>query len=444
MNKEKIKNISFVIMIALLLSVIPVTLLFNRDSVAEMSFPVEAIIKVDSSVNIRSAPATDKAILGSIKNNEEVLLLDQAEGQAINGNTRWYQIDYKNIEGFISAEFVELKSWTPELPPNSADPDFEAYLDLQGFPISYRQALHELHARYPNWEFKGIKLNSGFAPALNKQYKPDKSINYVPSNSDSALKSASSADFDKDTGSWKEYEPGWTAASKEIIAYQMDPRNFLNETNIFMFESLSYNEEIHDWQGVRNLLENTFMDTDGYADIFIEAAKLSQVSPYHLISRVKIEVSPQGSDATSGTYDGLEGYYNFFNIGAYGSASNPLENGLFFAKDGYKSDPEQQKKLYLPWTSPEKAIKGGAVFLGADYINNLQNSIYFQKFDLRHDANWLHQYMANIFAPETESKLMHSAYLKQEKLGEKKEFLIPIFASIPEQRVTYPDAEWRN
>ena len=47
------------------------------------------------------------------------------------------------------------------------------------------------------------------------------------------------------------------------------------------------------------------------------AAETSGVSPYHLASRVLLEVGWGGSISTSGTYVGalgdLRGYYNFFN-----------------------------------------------------------------------------------------------------------------------------------
>ena len=42
------------------------------------------------------------------------------------------------------------------------------------------------------------------------------------------------------TNTWKQWEPGWAGASEETVRYYMDPRNFLNENDIFMFESLTY------------------------------------------------------------------------------------------------------------------------------------------------------------------------------------------------------------
>lgn len=40
----------------------------------------------------------------------------------------------------------------------------------------------------------------------------------------------------------------------------MDPRNFLNDANIFQFMEMSYNPSVHNKAGVENILKGTFMD----------------------------------------------------------------------------------------------------------------------------------------------------------------------------------------
>ena len=436
MNKERAKNISTIIIAVFLLSIIPFALLLNRETVAELNFPIEAKVTAVPSLNIRKTPDLSQNPIGSIPTGQEILLLEHTEGQAINGDTNWYRIDFRNQDGYVSAQFIEFSPWEIDLPPTANDQDFESYLEEQGFPFSYRAGLHKLHTKYPNWVFTPIKLNVDFNSAVNGQYKPNSSINFVPATSEDALKSTSSADFNKETNEWIEKERGWVAASKEIIAHQLDPRNFLDEQHIFQFESLSYNPDVQNWQGIRNQLAGTFMDSDEYANIFYNAAMTSSVSPYHLIARVRQEVSPNGSGSSSGTYPGVEGYYNFFNIGAYGA--DPVYEGLVFARDGYKNNPAANERILIPWNTPERSITGGAIFLGNDYINNLQNTLYFQKFDLRHGPDYWHQYMANVFAPQSESRTIYHAYAAQGSLAEAKEFLIPVFTSISDLPAPYP------
>ena len=437
-HNEMNKNIKTVIAVFLIISIIPLVFFLSRDTQAEMVFPVEAIINVYPSLNIRPEPNRNSTPIGSIQDGEEVLLLENVLGEEIDGDTTWYRIDYNNLDGYVSAQYVTIQGWSPELPSVADDQEFEQYLNEQGFPSSYRQALRELHKKYPNWKFTALKINTSFDSMLNNQYRPEGSINYIPSSYPDSFKSTASKDFNKETNTWVEYEPGWVAASKEAISYYMDPRNSLDESQIFMFESLSYNPEIHTSEGAAKLLAGTFMDSDYYLNAYMQAAEISQVSPYHLISRTKVEVGAQGSDATSGVVPGLEGYYNFYSIGAFGSSTNPLINGLYYARDGESNNPARRELLRLPWTSQEKAIIGGSIFIGEDYINNYQNTPYLQKFDLLHNLNYLHQYMTAIISPSTDATNMYNAYKNQGNLGEAKEFLIPVFSSIPEMNSPYP------
>ena len=84
--------------------------------------------------------------------------------------------------------------------------------------------------------------------------------------------------------------------SSAYIAYIMDPRNFLDETNIFQFQSLgifSLNDTFD--QEYNAILKGTFMEgtkkysteSINYANTFLDVAKNTGVSAYHLASRVK-------------------------------------------------------------------------------------------------------------------------------------------------------------
>lgn len=148
--------------------------------------------------------------------------------------------------------------------------------------------------------------------------------------------------------------------------------NFLDEQQIFMFESQSY-ETSQSRVVTAGILGGTFMaDGNGYyyngryysyIDTFMEAGQIAGVNPYFLASRVRQEVGG-GSSAVDGSY----GYYNFFNIGAYASASgNAVQNGMNYAA--------QTGTWRRPWTSPWLSIVGGAEFLASSYINVGQNTV---------------------------------------------------------------------
>ncbi len=46
-------------------------------------------------------------------------------------------------------------------------------------------------------------------------------------------------------GVFRQIEPGWYVASRDTVSYYLDPRNFLSEEYIFMFEDIKYNASIH-------------------------------------------------------------------------------------------------------------------------------------------------------------------------------------------------------
>ncbi len=241
----------------------------------------------------------------------------------------------------------------------------------------------------------------------------------------------------------------------------MDPRNFLNSVRIFQFEKLSYDPNTNSKEGVEKILYGTeFYNRsvsyrthtgqvinmqEKYSDLIWDSAIYSGVSPYHLASRIKQEVGPFIThNSISGTVAGFEGYYNFYNIGAT-SSTEPLgaiKNGLQFAKDGKGASEEEKANLLIPWDNPQKAIKGGAVFIGSSYILVGQNNLYLQKFDVNDDRGtnlFWHQYMTNCLAPYSESSGIHKAYSSNGMLNSSIRFIIPIYENMPQYMTESPN-----
>ena len=55
-------------------------------------------------------------------------------------------------------------------------------------------------------------------------------------------------------------------------------------------------------------------------------------------------------------------------------------NGLKYARDGNGASEATKTKYLIPWNTKERAITGGAIFIGSSYINIGQDTIYLQKF----------------------------------------------------------------
>ena len=242
-------------------------------------------------------------------------------------------------------------------------------------------------------------------------------------------------------------------SSKKAIEYCMDPRNFLNEVRIFQFEGLSYNSRTNNLNGIEKILYgtefynqqvsyvdgygNTINMNEKYSNLILNAGQASRVSPYHLASRIKQEVGPFLShNSISGRVSGYEGLYNFYNIGATSSAEpmGAIKNGLQYAKDGKNASDEIKSNYLIPWNTKEKAITGGAIFIGSSYINKGQNTIYLQKFHVNPDSKdglFWHQYMTNVLAPYSESKSIYNGYKKSNLLDTPMSFIIPIYDNMP-------------
>ena len=248
---------------------------------------------------------------------------------------------------------------------------------------------------------------------------------------------------------------------ERAVEYAMDPRNFLNNVRIFQFEGLSYDEKTNNKEGIEKILYGTefydkivqYVTSSGntvtmnskYSDLILKAGKTSAVSPYHLASRIKQEVGPFLSHASiSGTVSGYKGLYNFYNIGAT-SSSEPMgaiKNGLQYAKDGKGASEQTKTKYLIPWNNKEKAITGGGIFIGSSYINIGQDTVYLQKFHVTSNNGgelFWHQYMTNVLAPYSESKLIYNGYANMNMLNNSMTFIIPVYNNMPETPVENPN-----
>ena len=95
---------------------------------------------------------------------------------------------------------------------------------------------------------------------------------------------------------------------------------------------------------------------------------------------------------------------------AYGNQWGAVINGAKYAQWGKDWDgkeiTDQEASFLLPWTSADKAIKGGAKWIASGYIDKGQNTLYFQKFDVLDDGTekYNHQYAQNIMMAYSEGR----------------------------------------
>lgn len=368
------------------------------------------------SVNVRDAAGTvGTQVIAQLSTGHSVTIL----AETTVGSILWYQITASTSEGmitgWISGDYV--RKITP-------DADYAASLRAQGFPEDYVQKLAAIHDAYPNWVFVAVPVSPSWDEVvagetvlgrnLTHRNNPDYYINWNDVDANGNL-------IGRD-GYW------WVAASSNIVKYYLDPRNFLNAADIFQFESLSYDSTNHTIEAVEKIIGGTFMRSsvtftvDGttytHAQAIMIAAQESGVSPLHLAARLRQEQGTTGSSLSFGEVSGYEGYYNYFNIGAYPTSdASTLENGAKYAKNA-------------GWTDPLKAIVGGAKILARGYINAGQDTVYFQKFDVLSEPYFSHQYMTNISVGVTEASMLRQSYT-EEMLQNALVFKIPVYSGMP-------------
>lgn len=317
--------------------------------------------------------------------------------------------------------------------------------NLVNYPEIYT-AVQELKTAHPNWTFTILYTGLDW----NTVIENETTALHTRSLVHSSLVNGNVEDWVCSVCGTKAQDSGsWYCASAKTVSYYMDPRNWLNETYIFAFETLSFNSNVHTIEGVQAMLAGTFMDTatitykdangaiqtinKSYAQIIYEAGQQNNVSPYHLAARILQEHGSGGSSLISGepyTYTDPEtqvtttytGYYNYFNIGASGdSAEEVIANGLASAQS-------------RGWTTPELAIIGGAEFLKGGYIGHYQDTLYLQKYNV--DTNtpftlYGHQYQQNVSAPYTEGSSIYDAYEELGILESNINFIIPVYENMP-------------
>lgn len=392
-------------------------------------------------LNVRSGAGTGYSKTGTVSYGDSLTILSETTDSS---GAKWYRISCGNVTGYVSAAYVQLTSSGSQ---GSSDADFESYMTKQGFPESYKPYLRKLHEQHPKWVFTAQKLGVDWNTALKEECVVGR--NLVHSSALASWKSMEKGAYDFNGGYWYGLDGSWVAASKEIIMYYMDPRNFLNDTYIFMFENQSYNSSYQTESGVKTILADTFMsgsytcpDTKKkytYSQTFMDAAKKSGVSPYHLASRCRNEQGVNGAPQSLGTVKGYENYFNFFDIQAYATST------MTAAEMGCKYAKTTNPTYLLPWTNQYKSIVGGSIFLGTGYITKGQDTLYLQKFDMVDGGNGLyyHQYMTCVFGQANEAISLKNAY-SQDILNSAMEFKIPVYNNMPDKLCPKPTSSGDN
>ena len=423
------KFVSFVLCLSLFLS-----LFSNVIRVSAKDEYIGTTI-AESGLRVRSGAGTSYKQLALLPLGTLVNLVDNVKVNDQGGcSDGWYRIYYAtNKIGYVCSSYLEVELKPEENTDGIPKTEYEKELQELGFPNTYWASLSALHEKYPNWQFEAIDTGLLWSSAVIAESVLGKSLIQT---SNPGYKSTAAGSYNYETDTFKVFEgSNWYAASNEVVAYYMDPRNFLNEKQIFMFEKLSYDASYQTTDAIKAVFGSSSY-LNNYVNDFVNAGRTYNINPIYLASRVRQETGLSVGAATSGaqfTYNGktYRGLYNLYNIGAT-TGSNPVLKGLVWANGGASGT---STSFGRPWTTISKSIMGGADFLESGYIGEGQYTSYLQRFNVDPDASspaYTHQYMTNIMAVASEAASSYSSYKKMNLLNSNFVFAIPVYENMGE------------
>ena len=304
----------------------------------------------------------------------------------------------------------------------------QKYIEYNGKNINeirypgYKELIDKLQKEHPNWTFTLFYTKLSWEDVIKNEGHKDNvkyPTNLIPDSTEYP------EDWRCEIDQNKKFDNGtWLCASNKAIKNQMDPRNILNDDNIFEFVELKYVDGAQTLKGIEKITQNTFLDNENVEKSLIEAGKKANIDPYFLASRLIQEQGKKGTTLSKGyQYDENTIVYNPFNIKASGNSQSEIIEKA--AKYAYEQD----------WDTLEKGLLGGVEFVKEGYINKGQNTLYLQKFDVvKQDGKlYTNQYMQNLLAATSEASNMRKIYDNSNSTDTNLNFIIPLYEKMPEK-----------
>lgn len=312
----------------------------------------------------------------------------------------WWRIIYLDRVGYVRKSEVELYgidhtsynitledavSKQMQVNPQTDQYDGKVYVHWSAFDSIN---LNNMTGRISS----GFNVRTGPSTGYHPLYVTKNSMNVVLANKD----------FKRDSNGAKWWEitrsslPMWINAPSQSVEYYMNPDNFVNdERQQFQFLDLSRNSAAGAADLNRILAGKGILQ--GMGSSFIEAGNRHNVNDVYLVSHALLETGNGYSELATGIkYNGVT-VYNMYGIGAYDNCAVTCG-----ARKAYEEG----------WTTPEKAIIGGASFIGEDYVNAGQNTLYKMRWypEKLVTGNPTHQYATDIGWASKQTRNMYNLY----------------------------------
>lgn len=177
-----------------------------------------------------------------------------------------------------------------------------------------KERIDELKEKHPNWTFTLFYTKLDWEEVIEKEGHQDGilyPLNLIPDSS--KYPEDWKCEIDKD----KTFDNGtWLCASDKAIQYVMDPRNILDDEEVFQFLELKYVKGAQTIEGLKEITEDTFLAEEKIQKSLLEAGKKANLDPYFIASRLIQEQGRKGTVLSQGYEWEERTVYNPFNIRA--------------------------------------------------------------------------------------------------------------------------------
>lgn len=415
---------------------------YIRSDLVKYADSVTVSGKTTADVNIRIGAGWSYAKKTVYKKGKSVKVVLTAYDR--NGE-KWYKIKVGSKYYYVIARYVKLSSTSSTASSSkstssssssksNSSSSSTSTTSFKGFPSSYTKKLAALKKAHPKWEFVAVNTGLDWSDAISRMTAKT-GTNLVYTTFPYSYRSVEKGCYNYLTNRYAPKDGAkFIAASEGCVEFYMDPRNWLDDTHVFMFEDNRYHSSYQTLSMVETMTKGRNNLLHKNSTSFIKAAKNYNISPVYLTAKALEE---QGSKINSGKV-GTRTVYNVFNIGAYDSASGGASNGIRYAGSG---------SSYLrPWTSIKKAILGGAQYIASNFIANNQSCAYLEHFNVMNGLSKVgtHVYMTAVYAPRNTSVSTASSYKKYKIYDKKIVFYIPVYKNMPASACKVPSSSWKK
>lgn len=283
----------------------------------------------------------------------------------------WWRIIYLDQIGYVKKDYVDLYG----IIETTYNLTLSEALNMQ------MKASPQTDSHYAYVSKTYIKNNKVTASSLNVRSGPGTGYEVVGN-----LSNGTKVTIVGEQNGWYQikYNHGqWVNASSDDVLYYLDPTNFVDHSRQkFQFLDLSKASDATVTELNRYLSGKGTLSGQGKA--FKDASEIHGINDVYLISHAILETGHGTSTLAKGVmYKGVK-VYNMYGVGAYDNC--PIDCG---AKKAYEEG----------WTTPYKAIVGGAKFIGNSYIKAGQNTLYKMRWNPEGMATYgyaTHQYATDI------------------------------------------------